>query len=166
MKTSNLTMLNELCQEDSKEYFSSLTREKFDARVKLKIKYDKAMPFEGLPAREAMATVWSYVGWKFQVVDILQKLSHQSRAYLYNGHGLSGFLVELNVIPVLKRLESKGKLDEISPWQRVDIEEISNELNIYNKFNNHMLVLSTSYPALYIYFLELKGEDKKAKIYK
>ena len=39
-----------------------------------------------------MALVWSYYSINEKVIDLLQRMSHKSRAYIYNADGLKGFL--------------------------------------------------------------------------
>ena len=53
------------------------------------------LPVPILQSRLGFATILAYTGYKQEIFYILQKLSHGSRAYLFNAKGLPGFLSDL-----------------------------------------------------------------------
>ena len=74
---------------------------KFEVDVPIKENYSKLIPFLGLQARGPVANIFSYFGHKDQVSDLMQVLSHSTRAYFVNSEGLGGFLIPYNVINIL-----------------------------------------------------------------
>ena len=49
-----------------------------------------------MKSRLATAEILGYLDYDFEVFPILQKLSHTSRAYTVNAHGIKGFLQDYN----------------------------------------------------------------------
>ena len=87
------------------------------------------MPFRGIESRVAMATIWACVDYKYEVIEILQKLSHSSRAYLWNANALPGFLViKPDIIGILKRAHADGTIQEIETWHKINIDHLIAEL--------------------------------------
>ena len=119
------------------------------------------MPFDGVNAREAMATIWSFVGWKHEIIEILQKLSQRSRAYLYNANGLRGFALEMRVMRVVKKLAAKNLLDEISKWQCINLDELEDEIKDCNTYKEEVITIAFSYPALFLYLAEMQKKEGK-----
>ena len=78
---------------------------KFESDVPIKENYLKLIPFEGLQARVPVAIIFSYFGFRDQVFDLMQVLSHTTRAYFVNSGGLGGFLIPYNVIDILNEEE-------------------------------------------------------------
>ena len=87
---------------------SEITKENWDTKVPIEDCYLKEIPFDLINSRGAIATVWTFVGYKHEVIEILQTLSHRTRAYVYNADGLQGFLVVLDIIKILKAAQSSG----------------------------------------------------------
>ena len=58
--------------------------------IKEELKADQ--PFDQFPSKHVTAHVLSFVGYKHEVCQTLQELSHQSRAYIIAQSGLTGFL--------------------------------------------------------------------------
>ena len=50
------------------------------------------MPFDKLNTRNGTAIVLSYYGDRDDVCELMQKISHKSRAYFENAKQLRGFL--------------------------------------------------------------------------
>ena len=51
----------------------------------------------GLKSRLSIALILSYLAHSEEILFLLQKLNHSTRAYIYNAKGLKGFLVPLNI---------------------------------------------------------------------
>ena len=75
--------------------------------VKIKGKYLKAMPVKQIKSRVATALVLSFFGYRDYVIAILACLSHESRAYIFNANGLSGFLIQANIIDIIRGIPKK-----------------------------------------------------------
>ena len=103
-------------------------RLEWDIRVSIKSEYMKEMPFEGIDGRGAMALMWSFVDWRNETTDLLQKISHRSRAYFFNAHGLKGFLVTISATGLLKRAKALGVLEEVTRWQHIDYPQLDRQL--------------------------------------
>ena len=54
----------------------------------------RSLPLKNISSRNATAEILSFVGCKHQVIPLMQKISHQSRGFIYNADGLKGFLIE------------------------------------------------------------------------
>ena len=52
----------------------------------------------GFSARLPLGVMLSFLGYKHNVIPLLQKISHGTRAFIINAEGLKGFIVEFNVI--------------------------------------------------------------------
>ena len=87
---------------------SEVEKEFWDTKVPIEETYLKEVPFDAIDSRGAIATVWTFLGYKHEVIEILQRLSHRTRAYVYNADGLKGFLVVLDIIKILKDAELNG----------------------------------------------------------
>ena len=59
-----------------------------------------------------MAVVLSFYGYQEPVVNLLQKISHSTRAYIWNADGLPGFLARESdlVFMVLEDAMATGQL--------------------------------------------------------
>ena len=79
--------------------------------VKVQIKEDlKKCLILNLRSRLAIGVVLGFVGWRHEVIPILQSLSHSTRAYIINANGLTGFLLSMNLIQFLQEADQDGKL--------------------------------------------------------
>ena len=128
--------------------------EKWDIRVTIDSYYVKSIPFIGLAARLPSAIILSYVSYRHQVIHILQRVSHQTRAYIYNANGLPGFLQEFDIMQILKRAQSLGLLKEITKWQHINLEDLQTQMIESNYLIDQVKILKRQYPCLYIYILD------------
>ena len=106
---------------------------KFDIKAPIKTDYLKEMPFKGIDGRLSMAIFWSYAGYKEDVLDKLQVLSHRSRAYIYNANGLNGFLVEKRIIRTLELAKKDGSFDEWSRYLDVNFHKLIQQLDFLHE---------------------------------
>ena len=111
---------------------SSVNR-KFHIIAPIKTDYLKEMPFKGIDGRLSMAIFWSYAGYKEDILDKLQVLSHRSRAYIYNANGLSGFLVEKRIIRTLELAKKDGSFEEWSRYLDVNFHKLVWQLDFLHE---------------------------------
>ena len=62
----------------------------------------KSLPFGLLKSRISVATILSYFGYSDKVSDLMQGLSHKTRAYFVNAGKLKGFLTPYSVTGFLE----------------------------------------------------------------
>ena len=70
---------------------TNITYLELPVNVGIKNELKRSMPIKGLKSRLGTIEVLSYVGHTQEVLPILQKLNHTSRAYTENTNGLKGF---------------------------------------------------------------------------
>ena len=87
-------------------------RDEWDILVSIKPEFSKKKPFEGkgITARASTAIILAYYGYSFDVLALMQELSHKTRAYIWNAEGLPGFLVKADLLHVLSCLDKRGDL--------------------------------------------------------
>ena len=93
--------------------------------VKLKRRPERSNPFlKSLGGFYATGTVLSYLGMKGEVCQMLQKLCHESRAYVVEQEGLPFFLVQkLHAVGWLKHLKAEGTLQDQSVIRDIEFPE-------------------------------------------
>ena len=75
--------------------------ESFDIKESVKNALRKDLIF-GLEARPPIGIILGFVGYRNQVLPLMQGLSHGTRAFIVNAGGLPGFLSPFDVIKHLK----------------------------------------------------------------
>ena len=68
----------------------------FDIRVSIKDELKKSLVF-GLQARPPIGIMLGFFGFSSEVYELMQTLSHGTRAYLLNADGLRGFLIAFDI---------------------------------------------------------------------
>ena len=63
-------------------------------KVPTKPELKNKLPFKPIASRIANAIILSYIDYRSQACQLLQKLNHTGRAYIISQDGLRGFLVE------------------------------------------------------------------------
>ena len=59
----------------------------------------------------------------------MQRLSHGTRAYLWNADGLPGFIVKFEgIITLLRKAQAEGHLESQTKHQIIDLQQVDNEL--------------------------------------
>ena len=81
----------------------------FSVDVEIKQELKKKLIF-GMNSRLPIALILGYLGYRHEVLPIMQVLSHGTRAYIWNANGLPGFVTELDIIDILWDSEKQGKL--------------------------------------------------------
>ena len=87
----------------------------FEIKVTIKEELKKSLIF-GLPARLPAAVILGFLGWRHEVMAIMQNLSHQTRAYICNADALLGFVDQIDILKVLKDADKKGLLSRAKFW--------------------------------------------------
>ena len=76
--------------------------EKFEHKVDIKNELRKVLIF-GFESKLSIANVLMFFGYDVQVMSMMQKLSHSTRAFIYNANYLPGFLVHFNIVKYLEQ---------------------------------------------------------------
>ena len=64
----------------------------------------------GLEARLPIGIILGFFGYQHQVMRLMQCLSHGTRAYIVNANGLTGFVIEFDIIRFLREADGAGQL--------------------------------------------------------
>ena len=78
----------------------------YDIKLEIKKKLKKELIF-GLGARLPIALIIGFMGYRHEVIPLMQTISHSTRAYIINENGLRGFVSDPDIIKVLKKADSK-----------------------------------------------------------
>ena len=85
----------------------------------------------------------------------MQRLSHGTRAFLWNADGLPGFIVEFDgIMTILKKAQGEDNLENHTKYQIIDLAQVENELNEESSLRGKFLYLSLHYPCLYIFVIK------------
>ena len=85
-----------------------------ETEVPIKDEYRKLLPFGSLQSRNAVAIIFSLYGDSDQVLEIMRRASHRTRAYIVNAKGLKGFVVKPDLMKILN--EATGMELAIATW--------------------------------------------------
>ena len=77
-------------------------KDAWDIRIHIRMDQLKVLLVKGLESRNVMGTIFSYVGHSDEVIGLMQRISHKSRAYIWNADALQGYLVQQNVMKILQ----------------------------------------------------------------
>ena len=66
----------------------------------------------------------------------MQRLSHGTRAYIWNENGLQGFVKILDITAILSAAETSGSLATATEWQFVDMKNLLKCLNDFTTVND------------------------------
>ena len=120
-----------------------MIRDSFDIRTDVKEEMKKGLIL-GLKARLPIAVIFTYVGYRHEVVPLLQVLSHQTRAYIWNADGLKGFVEVFlwnknclekrfinasQIMPILRLAEKQGRFDKVTQHQEVSLDDVEKVLS-------------------------------------
>ena len=85
----------------------------FGTKVAIRQELSKCLPFGSLQAREPVATIFSFVDYRYKVIPLFQTISHKTRAYIFNAGGLKGFLLLPDPQKLLQRADSNSLLEPV-----------------------------------------------------
>ena len=95
----------------------------FDVIIPIREELKKVLIF-GFKSRLVIAKLLSFIGWRQQVLPLMQTISHGTRAYIVNAEGLPGFVPELNFMQFLKDAEKKGHLEQVRKLQEINLKNL------------------------------------------
>ena len=143
--------------EEAKQDFES----KIDVKVPLVELYLSGMPF-ALKSRRGVAIVLSFFGDVDEVGELMQKSSHETRAYFVNANGLKGFIKSV-IVTFLRKAEEKGELKGAlkhykiemgaTEHQEVEIKALLADLEDMPTDKERINYLESKYPYLFILVL-------------
>ena len=124
----------------------------FDIRVPLREDLKKALVF-GIHARLPVALILSFYGYDHEVMQLMQTLSHSTRAFIWNADGLAGFVCLFKIMEILRESDINGLLEQAKKWQQIDLDQIEEEIDTLKSLETRMVYLSQYYPGIYIFLL-------------
>ena len=142
--------------EEAKQDFES----KIDVKVPLVELYLSGMPF-ALKSRRGVAIVLSFFGDVDEVGELMQKSSHETRAYFVNANGLKGFIKSV-IVTFLRKAEEKGELKGAlqhkiemgaTEHHEVKIKALFADLDDMPTDKERINYLESKYPYLFILVL-------------
>ena len=112
----------------------------WQTKVKIQDKLKKSLPFKSIQSRLPTATILAYTGYMREVIILLQRLSHGSRAFIFNAKGLEGFLVKDDFYFYMRRLESedRSKYRILIPTRMGDLSKIGWGVSSYERFEQEL----------------------------
>ena len=106
--------------------------------------------------------ILSFLGYRHEVMQLMQILSHGTRAFIVNANVLPGFLVVRDLVEFLKDKDSKKLLQYTKIWQDFDLIEVGEKLGGFSK-EQKKITFRRLYPALYLYTLKYHNKEKEYK---
>ena len=67
-------------------------------------------------ARLPIAIILGFVSYRYEVMPLMQTLSHSTRAYIVNSNGLPSFLFNFDNIKHLKASDDAGQSEHARKW--------------------------------------------------
>ena len=98
----------------------------FDVKLELRKELRHLLPFPYILSRLPTALILQFYGLRSEVCQILQVLSHTSRAYIVNEDGLKGFIKPFNLNLWLCKQNSENKLEQILGQQNLNFTHLQN----------------------------------------
>ena len=89
-------------------------KDAWDIKIHIRMELLKVLLIKGLESRNVMGTILSYVDHSDEVISLMQRISHSSRAYIWNADALQGYLVKQNVIKILEKIENNKQ--KVKGW--------------------------------------------------
>ena len=148
-------------------------------QVSIKDELKKNLIF-GIEARLPIGIILGFYGFRHQVMQLMQCLSHGTRAYIVNADGLPGFVLKFDIIPFLREADEAGQLENAKKYQVIDLSTVESELEKFawyeekivegeqinlTNIKKKMDFLSEEYPSLFIFILEFFDMTDKIEQY-
>ena len=89
--------------------------EQMNFKAPIKDELKKNLIF-GIQARPPIGIILGFVGYSYQVIPLMQVLSHGTRAFIVNAKGLPGFMLAFDVVKFLKEADAAGQLAHAREW--------------------------------------------------
>jgi hypothetical protein len=134
--------------EKCMDYITIHTTTGIDVKVQIKQELKRNLIF-GIQSRPAIGTILSFFGFSHEVFELMQTLSHSTRAFISNAGRLNGFLVKLDICTILHDAYEIGELDQAEKHQSFKLSSLQTELLKKSNTNQALLYLSETYPHLY-----------------
>ena len=119
-----------------------------DVKVPIKEELKKNLIF-GIQSRPAIGMILSFFGYSYEVFELMQTLSHSTRAFIFNAERLNGFLVKLDIFQILHDAYESGELEQAEKHQSFNLKCVQTELIKKRNTNKALHYLSETYPHLY-----------------
>ena len=98
------------------DYITIHTTTGIDVRVQIKQELKKNLIF-GIQSRPAIGMILSFFGFSHEVFELMQTLSHSTRAFIFNADRLNGFLVRLDICQILHDAYENDELEQAEKHQ-------------------------------------------------
>ena len=93
----------------------------------------------GIEARPPIGMILGFYGFCHQVMKLMQRLSHRTRAYIVNAEGLPGFVLkyqfDIDIITFLYKADEAGQLEHARLYQNIDLSIVERKLEKFEEFN-------------------------------
>jgi hypothetical protein len=101
-----------IAEEDKcMDYITIHTTTGIDVKVQIKQELKRNLIF-GIQSRPAIGMIFSFFGFSHEVLELMQTLSHSTRAFIFNAERLNGFLVKLDICQILHDAYESGELEQ------------------------------------------------------
>ena len=81
-----------------------MLRETWNIKANIREEMKKGLVF-GLKARLPIGVILAFYGYRHEVMVLMQVISNQTRAYIWNEDGLKGFIESLKIMTILRLAE-------------------------------------------------------------
>ena len=130
----------------------------FQTKAKIKSQYLASLPFNPLNARPVIANFLTFLGYRHEVIPLLQVLSHKTRAYTINANGLEGFLIATPVTLAIDHLIANDNIRyEITRFQLIDLNSLNKQLQAIKDVPSQLGLLKEKYPCIFVWILSKIG---------
>jgi hypothetical protein len=133
-----------------------------DVKVQIKWELKRNLIF-GIQSRPAIGMILSFFGFSHEVFELMQTLSHSTRAFIYNAERLNGFLVKLDICQILHDAYESGELKQAIKHQYFNLLCVQTVIFKKRNTNQALNYLSETYPHLYRCVLVNSRQTEKLK---
>ena len=150
-----------IAEEDKcMDYITIHTTTGIDVKVQIKQELKRNLIF-GIQSRPAIGMILSFFGFSHEVFELMQTLSHSTRAFIFNAERLNGFLVKLDICQILHDAYESGELEQAEKHQSFNLMCLQTELLKKRNTNQALHYLSETYPHLYRYVMVNSRQTEK-----
>ena len=89
-------------------YIGNKSKKEKNPKVRIRQHLLKSLPLPRIQARAPTAIILSFTAFRHEIISILQKISHKSRAFIINANFLPGFLQKADIFQILNEAHSSG----------------------------------------------------------